>query len=321
MSSGSLPTYRPVQEYVQNRLREPPRLAVPPPYLEYARGHPKFVLETLSPYRYDSAEYGNPAFLQAIVARSKTRFDHEGLNWRYEQRRTAQKILPYLFLGPSTIAKSLDFIQSQGITLLVAVRSGAAARACSKLLDPSTFASSTGIQTLTLDLESPYDFMTKLPGIIKAINNHIEHSCSSNPPADLDDMPSKVLLFCESGNERSATLAAAYVMLLYSLDAVEAMQMVQAQRFCAAIDDAMKNMLVGFQDILVAKRDVAVANNGALHASQHSGSHPTSGVTEPTKRSMDDIYDLEMTMDAGDNRDAVGGYAHGRNGQAPFQDA
>src|SRR5438874_8912824 len=59
-------------------------------------------------------------------------------------------------------AQDLSFIQAQGITMLVAVRSASAVRLQARLLDPSKFASSTGLETLTLDLDRSEEHTSEL---------------------------------------------------------------------------------------------------------------------------------------------------------------
>jgi serine/threonine/tyrosine-interacting protein len=68
----------------------------------------------------------------------------------------------------------------------------------------------------------------------------------------------KVLVFCESGNERSAGVIAAYLMETHeNVDYIKSMQLCQAQRFCVNFDDAMKRLLQSYWDILCARRSVA----------------------------------------------------------------
>ena len=294
-------------------------MAIPPALLDYSSGRPTIILQNQNRFEYGSCEFGNPLFLQSIVNVSKVQLDHQMLDWKYEQRRTAQPVLPYLYLGPSTTARSQEFVRGHGITLLLAVRSGATARARSSILDPTKFASSCGIQSLTLDLDEPYDLMTRLPQTVKAINDHVEQSCNGVTLSSLDQIPGKVLVFCESGNERSATVVAAYLMVLYGFSVVQAVQMIQSQRFCIAIDDGMKHMLQGFNDILQAKRDVAGTNlaeysNGQLQAAQADG---MSTVARPGKRDLDSAYESgdEMGPRGWDNGTAVG-----RSDWAPFHD-
>lgn len=313
--------YKASQPYVQSRP-EAPRYVVPPPNLDYETGKPIFTLNNTAPHVDGSTEFGNPVFLRALVSRGAYHVKHLGLEWKYDQRRAAQKILPFLFLGPGTAAQDVSFVRTQGITMLVAARSASAARLQARLLDPSKFASSTGLETLTLDLDSPYDMITKLPPAIKAINDHLEQSCKLRLPSSLDDIPAKVLVFCESGNDRSATVVTAYLMVLYGLGAVEAMQLVQSQRFCLAIEDGSKNMLQTFEDILKAKRDVAIEHELDIQLPLAPMQKPDSifsGSTAARKRSYDIANESDEDME---NRESVEGdeEVEGRLGQAPFQD-
>lgn len=321
MPQGTQLAYKASQPYVQSRP-EAPRYLVPPPSLDYETGKPVFTLHNAAPHVDISAEFGNPVFLRALVSQGPYHVKHLGLEWKYDQRRSAQKILPFLLLGPGKAAQDVKFIRTQGITLLVAVRSAPAARLQARLLDPSQFASSAGLQTLTLDLDSPYDMITQLPTAIKVINDHLEQSCNSKLPISLEDIPAKVLVFCESGNDRSATVVTAYLMVLYGLGAVEAMQFVQSQRFCLAIEDGSKNMLQTFEDILRAKRDVAVGQKVDMQPAQVPLQQPKATTTSSrkvSKRSYDSANESDEDMEypgaVEDEQDV-----DGRHGQAPFDD-
>jgi serine/threonine/tyrosine-interacting protein len=313
--------YKASQPYVQNRL-EAPRYVVPPPNLDYEGGKPVFTLTNAAPHVDVSGEFGNPVFIRALVSHGAYHMKYLGLEWKYGQRRAAQKILPFLLLGPGTAAQDVNFVRTEGITLLVAVRSASAARLQARLLDPSKFASSAGLQTLTLDLDSPYDMIAKLPRTIKAINDHLERSCNSILPTSLDDIPAKVLVFCESGNDRSAAVLTAYLMVLYGLGAVEAMQLVQSQRFCLAIEDGSKNMLQTFEDILKAKRDVAMEQSLDVKLSQleMQGHHRIStGFRRVSKRRYDRANESDEDMEDRESDEGEND-TEGRLGQAPFQD-
>ena len=313
--------YKASQPYVQNRL-EAPRYVVPPPNLNYEGGKPVFTLTNAAPHVDVSGEFGNPVFIRALASHGAYHVNHLGLEWKYDQRRAAQKILPFLLLGPGTAAQDVNFVRTEGITLLVAVRSASAARLQARLLDPSKFASSAGLQTLTLDLDSPYHMITKLPRAIKAINDHLEQSCNSTLPTSLDDIPAKVLVFCESGNDRSAAVLTAYLMVLYGLGAVEAMQLVQSQRFCLAIEDGSKNMLQTFEDILKAKRDVAMEQNLDVQLSQlETQEHHqiSGGFRRVSKRRYDRANESDEDMEDRESDEGEND-TEGRLGQAPFQD-
>lgn len=327
--ASNIPTaYIPSQPYVTNRLPEAPRYVVPPPELQYhGGGNPTFTLRNAAPHLDAFAEFGKPAFLRALVGNGPLHIKHQALDWKYEQRRSAQHILPFMLLGPGTAAQDVDFVQKQGITLLVAVRSAFAARMHARLLDPSRFRSAVGLQTLTLDLDSPYDMITKLPAAIKTINDHIGQSCNWTVPHNVDYIPARVLVFCESGNDRSATVVTAYLMVLYGLNAVEAMQLVQSQRFCLAIEDGSKNMLQTFEDILQAKRDVGISNSlnvdaqAPRTAQQHQkGNFVGVQSKKVIKRSYDVANESDEDMDRGEVESEEHDMDGRRSGRAPFQD-
>lgn len=319
--------YTASQPYSTNRLPEVRRYVVPPPTLLFGGLKPTFTLTNAASHLDSSTEFGNPAFLRALSGHGVLHINHEALEWKYEHRRIAQAIVPFLLLGPGTAAQDVDFVQEQGITLLVAVRSAFAARMHTRLLNPATFKSGIGLQTLTLDLDSPYDMITKLPRAIKIINDHIEQSCGSIVPKILEEIPARVLVFCESGNDRSATFVTAYLMALYGINAIEAIQVVQAQRFCLAIEDGSKNMLQNFEDILQAKRDVARVNHLDAKLAQlvqlphdhQYGATSTLGLRKMSKRSYDNANDSDEEMEDSKWDDAERGM-EGRSGRAPFQD-
>ena len=286
--------------------------------MSYVNGKASFTINKLDPLQDTSNRYGNHAFMQSLARHGDLRMTHQGTDWQYEWRRTAQAILPFLLLGPGTAAQSIDFVRENGITLLVAARSAASARLHARLLDPTRFKSAKGLHTMTLDLDSPYDMITKLPEAIKAINDHVEQSCNSELPTDLYNVGGKVLVYCESGNERSATVVTAYLMVLYGLGAVEAMQIVQSQRFCIAIDDGLKNMLQTFEDILQANRDVARLSQQGQHL------EPTVVDTEMLSRVRKRSHEIANESDEemeDQIEDGDIGIEGRRTGQAPFQDA
>ena len=65
-----------------------------------------------------------------------------------------------------------------------------------------------------------------------------------------------MLVVCETGNDRSAAVVAAYLMAMYGLDTVQAVQFMQLKRFCVALGDDFKFQLQAYGDILRARGDV-----------------------------------------------------------------
>ncbi|EMC96502.1 hypothetical protein BAUCODRAFT_44632, partial [Baudoinia panamericana UAMH 10762] len=180
------------------------------------------------------------------------------LEWTYERRREAQMILPYLYLGPMTAAKDEAFLRGDkghagapgGITMVLGVRQKHSFE--SKLMTGALRkAQEAGIECHTVDLASNQDLIHNFPQTTALILDHMTRTPHATGGLG------KVLVVCESGNERSAGVVAAYLMETHTdVDYIKAMQLVQAQRFCANFDDAMKRLLQGYWDILRATREV-----------------------------------------------------------------
>ena len=277
-------SYQPSLPY-EYHLPPQPRLTVPPPDIDpfTRRGSsPANVTElngfsgsyTVNPLTSTLSPPPTHPFLPTLDPQaylcSSTRVD-----WNYADRRKAQAILPFLYLGPFPVAKDSSFLRSEGITMVVAVRNTLSAQA--NLLT-SKIAESLGIETATVDVRGNQELIAAFPRATNLINAHLSRlhrhdvdqqfalrslysevekamNLSSSPLRTTT--PGKVLLYCESGNDRSAAVVAAYVMEMYALDLIGVIQLLQNQRFCAAFDDEMKILLSSYADLVVAKRDVA----------------------------------------------------------------
>lgn len=239
------------------------------------------------------------------------------LSWRYEMRRAAQPVLPYLYLGPSSAARDHAFLEASGITLMVAVRSIKAVQARPAFLNPASFASSSGIPTLSFDFDSTYDFVSKSRSIIRSINEHLEQTCTQLPVGNVNDVAGKVLIFCESGNNRSPILVAAYLMVIYGVDAFSAIHVIQSQRFCITMSDDLKNVLLDLQQILEAQRTVSAARAGSVQVPSAPGRRSHSAVC--SKRNLDDMETSDEGMEA--DSPEYGSSCSIREGVAPFTDS
>ncbi|TKA80860.1 hypothetical protein B0A55_02337 [Friedmanniomyces simplex] len=266
------------------RVPTPPRIVVPPPALN-SDALPEITLNALRSTNFlNSINYNNLVTQNAL------------LEWTYERRREAQMVLPYLYLGPMTAAKDERFLSGQagrvpgqgGITMVLGVRQKHSFE--SKLMNGALRkAQGLGIECRTVDLASNQDLIQSFPETTALINDHLARVHQTSGQVG------KVLVFCESGNERSAGVVAAYLMETHTdVDFIKAMQLVQAQRFCANFDDAMKRLLQGYWDILRAKRQVA-----AVDAAGNSGGMFAVATGTPTsasrpKRSLQGDEDEEM---------------------------
>ncbi|KAK4955698.1 hypothetical protein LTR10_006637 [Elasticomyces elasticus] len=283
------------------RVPTPPRIVVPPPALN-ADALPEITVKALRSTNFlNSVNYNNLVTQNAL------------LEWTYERRREAQMVIPYLYLGPMTAAKDERFLRGQsgqmigggGITMVLGVRQKHSFE--SKLMNGALRkAQELGIECQTVDLASNQDLIHNFPATTALINDHLGRVWESTGQIG------KVLVFCESGNERSAGVVAAYLMETHTdVDFIKAMQLVQAQRFCANFDDAMKRLLQGYWDILRAQRQVAdVASDGDV-----AGNGVVSSTSRP-KRSLQRDEDEDMDgIQQNDDAERFGGRTF-----APFMD-
>lgn len=278
------------------RVPTPPRIVVPPPALN-SDAIPDIAISAL---RNSSHQFLSKVNYANLISQNAP------LEWTYERRREAQSILPFLCLGPMTAAKDKDWLQAQGVTMLLGVRQKHSFH--SKLMR-LTAADQLGLEYHTVDLASNQDLIQSFPSTTALINNHLGRVYTASGGSQLG----KVLVFCESGNERSAGVVAAYLMETHEdVDYIKAMQLCQAQRFCVNFDDGMKRLLQGYWDILCAKRAVEPNTQEASATSPAAPAKPKRGL----ERDRDDDDEMDMDGDQQDDVERFGGRAF-----APFIDS
>jgi serine/threonine/tyrosine-interacting protein len=279
------------------RLPTAPRIVVPPPTL--TTDMPGLKVGTAPTGEVDLS-FLHELDLEDIIQKNTL------LEWAYERRRQAQMMLPWLYLGPMVAAKNKDFLAQEGITMVLAIR--AQENSLSGALAASR---EVCAEVATIETPTFHELIGRFADTTRMINTHIarirHHSLQATGQATLG----KVLVFCESGNEKSAAVVAAYLMeTLNDFDHVKAMQVCQAQRFCVNFDDTLKNILQSYWDILRARRSVA-----SLHPSLDqvngiiNGTNVKAPVSLKQKRNIDttrDDDDMDMDMDSGmDPSDAL----------------
>lgn len=294
-------------------------LLVPPPTLGDRKAK-AFPLAPPANHEFEEGEFVSPGFFAKV---DPAWFSHQSLGgtWAYAMRREAQQILPFLYLGPSAASKDKEFLKNEGITLLLSVRDKRSALA--RLMSGAKVAQDMGIQSDSIDIDSEWDLISHLPQAIRRINEHVVSGASAQP-----GMPPKVLLFCEAGNEKSATVAMAYLMAMFNLDMPNAMWSVQHRRFCINVDETVQNMLTSFETILDAKRQVTKARQAETSAVSPDTARlfpETQAMRIQRKRSFIDRDDVSR-VDANGDMDIDGGNAtednseHIKQKPAPFID-
>ncbi|KAJ5082468.1 hypothetical protein N7532_011511 [Penicillium argentinense] len=276
-----------------------------------------------STHQFTEGDFICPGFFSLAQLDGFTRrFTHS--QWKYDMRRELQFVFPFLALGPSSCLRDRDSLRAHGFTLLLGVRNTHSANA--RLVSGDKAAADLGIQVDTIDVLDNQELISAFPHAIRRINDHLAGvDLDRNGTQHTQINPSqkrKVLVFCESGNERSAGVIIAYVMAMLNVDTVHAARMVQQHRFCVSIEDPMKRILLAFESILAAKRDVEQAKRSHSQASAATlAPPPVPPVLLAKKRSFADRQYEEMEMDNGemDVDDDVGSLLE-RKPIAPFQD-
>ncbi|KAI3332213.1 phosphatases II [Xylariaceae sp. AK1471] len=207
--------------------------------------------------------------LAIITQNGREQVAHDSaVNWTYESRRVAQPILDYLYLGPSTVVRNRQWLQEQGITMLLAARD--TAQASLNLMAVDKVAQELGIEARYVDVSGCHELIRAFPSAIEMINDHMlrvyreqavdaadVHVQSGEMAIDKAKFRrGKVLVFCETGNDRSASIVTAYLMAVLGTSTVEACQFINFKRFCVSMDEDLKQTLRSYEDILLAQREV-----------------------------------------------------------------
>jgi serine/threonine/tyrosine-interacting protein len=216
-------------------------------------------------------------------------------DWSYEQRRRAQPLLDFLYLGPNSVIRDLAFLEHAGITLIMVVRDSRMTNTRLASLDKARRA--LNIQHHYVDFQGNEQLIGMFPGVIRIINDHllsIHHTGAGGTNA----RRGKVLIACETGNERSATLAAAYIMAMFNADMITTLQFISVQRFCCCLDEDVKRKLQCWEDLLHAQSQVA-AQNRSVEGTQHLPSnvqHAKRHIDEVVGMSQELVTDQDMDM-------------------------
>jgi serine/threonine/tyrosine-interacting protein len=277
------------------RLPAAPRIVVPPPTL--TTDMPGIIVGT-APAGEADLSFLKELDLDDIIQKNTL------LEWSYERRRHAQMLLPWLYLGPMLAARDRDFLQKEGITMVLAIRTQNNSMNGALKVSREVCA-----EVATIEVPSFHGLISRFGDTTSMINTHIARYRQLSLEKTGQPMLGKVLVFCESGNEKSAAVVAAYLMnTLNDFDHVKAMQVCQAQRFCVNFDDTLKNILQSYWDVLQARRSVASYHattaqaNGSLTA---FNGQVFTGAKQ--KRTIDNtLEDEDVDMDTGpDPSDAL----------------
>ncbi|KAI1126299.1 phosphatases II [Nemania abortiva] len=215
--------------------------------------------------------------------------------WTYASRREAQSVLDYLYLGPSTVVRNRQWLQEQGITMIVGARD--ARQANLNMMTFDKVVQDLGIEARYIDISGYYELNSVFPSAVHMINDHmlrIYHDQAVGKPivdAENEGMVidqasfrrGRILVFCETGNDRSAVIVCAYLMAVLGMTAFQAIQFTSFQRFCVSMDENFKRALLAYEDILLAQRTVH----------QHELRSDLVAMPKKAKRGIEEIIDAD----------------------------
>jgi hypothetical protein len=252
----------------------------------------------------DSSQVSGEEFVIITGNRTQTPVDHAS-SWKYEQRREAQSILDFLYLGPTSVIRDHSFIQREAISMVVVVRD---ARAPRNLPSVNAASSTFGISFLYIDID-PNHLVRSFYTMVQNVNSHLitrnssQESIAEDSPERFKQPRAKVLVTCDSGNDRSPPLVAAYIMFMYGRSMTAALQFISIQRFCCSFDEEWKQALLTWQEI--TKASTAVASHFQSHeAATVQLAHNKDKAN--AKRNLNDMLDV-----AEEDKDLVADYSIG----------
>jgi len=177
-------------------------------------------------------------------------------HWHYGMRRDAQEVLPFLYLGPLTAAKNRDFLRQAGITMVLGVQPNSP---LGTKLTVGAFrvADELGLAKSVIVASDHNDIISFLSHAADLINEHLASMHHQAQVSTTASREGKVLVFCETGNDKSAAIVAAYLMQTFSkIDCVRALQICSHRRFCCTFGDSLRYTLDTFWGMVLAKREV-----------------------------------------------------------------
>jgi len=153
--------------------------------------------------------------------------------WTYTMRRDMQEIVPGLYLGPYAAAGKKNFsrLESAGVTHVVCVRQEIERNFIKPNFEPQ-------LKYLVITLAD--SCIEAIIPKIKETKEFIDKSLATG---------GKVLVHCNDGMSRSASLVIAYIMQTYGMDFRSALHYVQQRRFCVQPNDGFEQQLKEFEPI------------------------------------------------------------------------
>lgn len=277
-----------------NRIPSPPAIYVEIPNTDKNYGGREIEIGPVDPS--SDADFLRPGQMSQVAGMAITM-------WSYENRRAAQPILPFLFIGPASFTRNQGFLKENAITMLFGIKPSRHSIIVTAPAQRS--ANELGIPLHMVDADSTNDMTSLYKNVIPIMNQHLSQMAILH---DTDSTrypsPGRIFLFCDSGNHYSASLAAAYLMkTFYNVNHLKAISCVMTSRFSCDFDDTMRQSLLTWNNWLEAERNVC-------EALKSPSFFPTSGPVKLMKQKRSfcqDVEDDEMEVDGVNDEERFAG--------------
>jgi len=158
------------------------------------------------------------------------------VEWRYEMRRQCQEIVPNLLLGPFLVSKSLETLQSLGVTHILCIRDVKEAFSV-RARFPSQF--------VYLELDVRDNEEQNLIRVYPKARDFILAALFAG---------GKVLVHCNGGISLSPAFVIMFVMEQYGMTSEQAIQLVQNKRYCISPNGGFMTQIKEYEPIYRAKK-------------------------------------------------------------------
>ncbi|OAR00110.1 hypothetical protein LLEC1_06791 [Akanthomyces lecanii] len=247
-----------------------------------------------------------------IVTRDQPQVASDGAgSWMYEQRRGLQPVLDYISIGPTSGIRDHDYLRQNSISMIMVIRDGRMAnmpalsvtKACEKFQIEASF--------VNVDIENPLNLIRELPEIIFKLNSHMINLHNQSKAEEGVPRAGHILVTCDSGNDRSAAVVAAYIMAVYGASIHKTAQFLHRRRFSCSFDEETKRMLQTWEELLLAQAAVG----GDQQNAQRWAQPPKS------KRRLDDMLVPGFSVEGGTACVSTDADRFRERSFAPFRDS
>jgi serine/threonine/tyrosine-interacting protein len=297
------PSHHQRQEEYSTRIPSAPRINIPPPAERaFESENGGVVLGHLR--RNDDVQY-NIDFVTETLPTTITKVGEE---WNYDLRRQIQPILPFLSIGPgSAVTKQL--LTDAGVTMVI----GICLQTPFFISKAIQAAAELNLETHAVMVNSDDEMIKEFHNIIKLINGHLVRVYHSSDVASLQGKIGKVVLVCETGSEKSAAAAAAYLM-----DTFEEMNLDKAMQICITCRFSCNfgpwsNILKTYEGVVMARSVLSPVQDEQLQLERSIQRARTPDINANFRRQRDRfLHNIDDEVFEDEERFA------GRQGPQPF---